>query len=160
MSAAVERFYFGEPDTPRPNVPLSPGVSAVLFDAERRILSMKRTRGDCWRLPGGRIDIGESAQACCMREMREETGLKTRITGLVVSNTDPRSVVSYPDGNVHQSFVLCFEVERIAGELCVGEESEGFRWCDRSEIDTIKLIPDSRMNAIDAWAAGESAFIR
>ena len=29
-----EIFYDGEPDTPRPNVPLSPGVAAVIFDTQ------------------------------------------------------------------------------------------------------------------------------
>ena len=74
-----ERFFYNDPDAPAPNVPLSPGVSAVIFDSERRILFMKRTRGDYWSLPGGRMDIGESAQDCCIRETFEETGLETRI---------------------------------------------------------------------------------
>ena len=155
-----EIFYYGEPECPVPNVPLSPGVSAVIFDSERRILFMKRTRGDYWCLPGGRMDIGESAQDCCVRETQEETGLETRIVRLISANTNPRSVVHYPDGNVHQSFVLCFEVEVIGGDLNTGHESEGFRWCSREEIDDLKLIPDSRINALDAWANQTAAFIR
>ena len=99
-----EIFYDGEPGDPRPNVPLSPGVAAVIFDADRRVLILKRSRGIYWSLPGGRLDIGESAHACCMRETLEETGLQTRIVRLISANTDPRRVVHYPDGNVHQSF--------------------------------------------------------
>lgn len=156
----TERFYYGEPDTPKPNMPLSPGVSAVIFDEQRRILFMKRTRGDYWSLPGGRMDIGESAQDCCVRETEEETGLETRIARLISVNTNPGSVVHYPDGNVHQSFVLCFEAEVTGGELKSGHESEGFRWCNREEMDELKLIPDSRFNALDAWANQPAAFIR
>ena len=155
-----ERFYFEEHDVPAPNVPLSPGVSAVIFDSTRRILFMKRTRGAYWCLPGGRMDIGESAQDCCIRETQEETGLQTRIVRLISVNTNPRSVVHYPDGNVHQSFVLCFEAEVVYGELNAGEESEGFRWCHQNEIEELLLIPDSRFNALDAWANQSAAFIR
>lgn len=155
-----ERFYYDEPDTPRPNVPLSPGASAVIFDDRRRILFLKRKHGDYWCLPGGRLDIGESAQDCCCREAEEETGLQVEIVRLISANTNPRSVVHYPDGNVHQSFVLCFEVRVIGGELRENAEAEGFRWCSREELETLRLIPDSRLNALDAWEGQAAAFIR
>ena len=155
-----EIFYFCHPDAPAPNVPLHPGVSAVIFDEAQRILFMKRTRGDWWCLPGGRMDLDESAQDCCIRETREETGLETRIVRLISVNTHPQSVVHYPDGNVHRSFVLCFEAEVIGGTLCEGEETEDFRWLAKNEIDTLKLIPDSRANALDAWSNQPHAFIR
>lgn len=155
-----EIFYDGEPNAPHPNVPLSPGVAAVVFDAQRRALILKRSRGVYWSLPGGRLDIGESAQECCVRETFEETGLQTRIVRLIASNTDPRRVVHYPDGNVHQSFVLCFEAEIIGGELTSSYESEAFRWIGPDEIDNYLLIPDSRLNLLDAWADQPAAFIR
>ena len=156
----TERFFFEEDDAPTPNVPLSPGVSGVIFDDIRRILIMKRTRGDYWSLPGGRMEIGESAQSCCVREVFEETGLRTRIVRLVSVNTNPRSVASYPDGNVHQSFVLCFELEVVGGALQSSIESEGFRWCDVEDMEEVNVIPDSRINAEDAWADQEAAFVR
>lgn len=156
----TERFYFGESDTPAPNRPLSPGVSAVLFDGNRRILFLKRNRSAYWSLPGGRLDVGESAQACCVRETLEETGLQTRIVRIISVNSDPRSIVHYPDGNILQSFVVCFEAEVLSGELIHSAESEEFRWCAREEIDSIKLVPDSRINALDAWTDQVAAFIR
>ena len=155
-----ERFYFCDAEAPAPNVPLHPGVSAVIFDADRRILFMKRTRGDWWCLPGGRMDLDESAQDCCIRETLEETGLQTRIIRLISVNTHPGSVVHYPDGNVHRSFVLCFEAEVIGGALSDSAESEGFRWLAENDLDTLKLIPDSRTNALDAWSNLPHAIIR
>lgn len=156
----LEAFYFEHPEAPQPNTPLHPGVSAVLFDSDRRILFMKRTRSDYWCLPGGRIDMEESAQACCVRETFEETGLQTEVVRLISVNTNPRSVVHYPDGNVHRSFVLCFEVAVIGGELKPSAESSGFRWLSREELDSVLLIPDSRFNALDAWDNVPGAFIR
>lgn len=156
----LERFYFDAPESPNPNVPLSPGVAAVIFDADRRILFLKRTRGDYWCLPGGRMDLGESASDCCVRETLEETGLHTRIVRLIAANTNPGSVVAYPDGNVHQSFVLCFEAEITGGELTANAEAQGFRWCGPDDLIELKVIPDSLLNAQDAWAGQPAAFIR
>ena len=160
LTIPTERFYFGEPDAPAPNRPICPGVSAVLFDAERRILFLKRNRSDYWSLPGGRIDLGELAQECCVRETREETGLETRVVRIISVNSDPRSIAHYPDGNIHQSFVICFEAEILHGSLKKSYESEAFRWCGPGEIDSLRLVPDSRLNALDAWAAQAAAFIR
>lgn len=157
-----ERFYFDDPNAPQPNVPLHPGVSAVLFDSERRILFMKRKHGPYWSLPGGRIDMDESAQDCCVRETLEETGLSTRIRRVISINTSPRSVVHYPDGNIHRSFVICFEAEIVGGELQENAEASGFQWCSREEIEAerIRLIPDSYHNAMDAWSSEPTVFIR
>ncbi len=156
----MERFYFGEPGAPAPNKPIGPGVSAVLFDSERRILFMKRNQSEYWSLPGGRIDLGESAQDCCIRETFEETGFIIRIVRLISVNTDPRSIVHYPDGNILQSFVICFEAEIAGGTLRPSHESEGFCWRGRDEIGDLKLVPDSRLNALDAWTDQIAAFIR
>ncbi|HLJ56768.1 MAG TPA: NUDIX domain-containing protein [Chthonomonadaceae bacterium] len=156
----MERFYYRDPDAPVPNQPLSPGASAVIFDANRRILVLKRARSEYWSLPGGRIDLGESAHDCCIRETFEETGLETRVVRVVSVNTDPSSIVLYPDGNVHRSFFICFEAEVIGGALRASVESEEFRWIACDEIDSIKTIPDSRMNMLDAWSADPAAFIR
>lgn len=36
-----------------------------------------------WSLPGGRVEWGESARACALRELREETGVEAELLGLV-----------------------------------------------------------------------------
>ncbi len=92
----VERFYYDDADCPAPNKPLHPGVSAVIFDSADRVLFMKRSRSDHWCLPGGRMEMHELAQECCIRETLEETGFETEIVRLVSINTNPRSVVHYP----------------------------------------------------------------
>ncbi len=155
-----EKFYFRDPAAPKPNVALSPGVAAVIFDEHRRILLLKRAKGPYWSLPGGRMDVGESAAGCCIRETREETGLETEVVRIIGVYSDPTSIVAYPDGNVQQSFVVLFEARVVGGEFTGCEEAEELYWISREELDSFAVIPDSVLGCEDAWAGVEAALIR
>ncbi len=157
---AEETFYYNDPTSPKPNVPLKPGVAAILFDDLDRILVFKRTRGPYWCIPGGRQDLGESAQDCCIRETFEETGLTTEVSRLVGLYTNPLSICSYPDGNVHQSYIALFECRIISGELTTSNESREFQWMSRDELENFQLLPDNVLCCLDAWKHQPEAFIR
>ena len=158
--SAKERFYYDDPTAPTANVPVQPGAAAIIFDEHDRILIMKRTRGPYWCIPGGRMDVGESAQDCCLRETEEETGLQTRILRLIGLYTNPRSICAYPDGNVHQSYIALFECEVVSGELRESEETGQFHWMSREEMDKYLLLPDNVRCCRDAWERRVAAFIR
>ena len=161
-SSAEERFYYEDPSAPPVNCRLQPGVAAVIFDDERRILILKRTRGPYWGLPGGRQDAGESAPECCVRETREETGLDVRVTRLVGLYTSAGSICAYPDGNVHQSYIALFECEITGGELQKTDETGGWYWMSREDFaaERFLLLPDNVYCCRVAWEAKDAAFIR
>ena len=57
-------------------------VAAVaLIDADGRVLLAQRPEGKemagLWEFPGGKVEGGESPEACLMREMEEELGIST-----------------------------------------------------------------------------------
>jgi len=155
-----ERFYYNDPTAPKPNVPLLPGAAAIIFNEQRRILIMKRRSGPYWCISGGRMDIGESASDCCIRETKEETGLDVKIIRLIGLYTNPNSICAYPDGNVHQSYIALFECEVVGGELAECEETGQFHWMGQDEFENYLLMPDNVLCCRDAWADQEAAFIR
>lgn len=64
-------------------------AAAVIFDAQNRILLVKTTynRFHPWGLPGGGLEYGETAEGALLREIREETSLRTEIDRLLFVKT-------------------------------------------------------------------------
>ncbi|HEV7701463.1 MAG TPA: NUDIX domain-containing protein [Pyrinomonadaceae bacterium] len=96
---------------------LSPGVAAIIRDAQGRILFQKTKQG-IWSLPAGAIDPGEKPAQAIVREIFEETGLVARPDRIIgVVGGPPDQHVEYPNGDVVESTTVVFACEVIAGEL-------------------------------------------
>jgi 8-oxo-dGTP pyrophosphatase MutT (NUDIX family) len=80
-----------------------------------RLLLVRRCDSGTWELPGGRVDVGESAVDAAIRETAEEAGVLVTVTGLVGVFTDPGLVVRASDGTVRQQFAVIFEATAIGG---------------------------------------------
>jgi 8-oxo-dGTP diphosphatase len=76
----------------KPKTPLL-AADGVVFDAVGRVLLVRRKnppfRGR-YALPGGFVDIGETVQDACRRELLEETGVKVGKLRLVGVYSDPK----------------------------------------------------------------------
>ena len=75
-------------------LPTTPALTTdcVIFDPEARVLLIRRGhdpfRG-AYALPGGFVDVGETTESACRREVEEETGLEVRDLQLVGVYSDP-----------------------------------------------------------------------
>ena len=83
-----------------------------------------------WALPGGFVEYGEKTEDATVREVFEETGLKTKINHLVGVYSDPNRD---PRGHtVSIVYVL---------DICNGELKSGDDACDAKFFD-LKNLPD------------------
>jgi 8-oxo-dGTP diphosphatase len=75
--------------------PKTPALATdcVAIDAKGRVLLIRRGHPPFkgrYALPGGFVDVGESVEDACRRELMEETGIKVRRLELIGVYSDPR----------------------------------------------------------------------
>src|SRR6478735_4748219 len=108
-SAPVVRLreYYQDPNTPRAHDVL-PAAFAAVRNVAGEVLLVRRIDDGSWELPGGRIEVGESAAQAVIREVAEESGVVIALVGISGVYSDPTHVLLDPDGTVHQQLALCF----------------------------------------------------
>ncbi|MBV9081742.1 MAG: NUDIX domain-containing protein [Acidobacteriaceae bacterium] len=142
------RDYYYDPEAPKPNS-IRPAAAVALFDSNGNILLLLRKDNDKWTMPGGTLDYGESLADCAVREVREETGLNIRITGLIGTYTDPHILIAYSDGEVRREFTLVYAAEIESGELKIDDESKEAAWVPLPSAIEIPLAESQRRRLKD-----------
>ena len=77
---------------PTPKTPLLT-ADCVVVDAKRRVLLVRRGHPPFkgkYALPGGFVDVGETVEDACRRELMEETGVKAGRLQLLGIYSDPK----------------------------------------------------------------------
>ena len=75
--------------------PTSPLLAAdcVVFDKDQRGVVLIKRKNEPFKgqyaLPGGGVEVGETVEAACIREMKEETNLDIKIIKLIGVYSDP-----------------------------------------------------------------------
>ncbi|MFD0056226.1 NUDIX hydrolase [Streptomyces sp. NPDC005047] len=97
-----------------------PGVTAVVFDDEGRVLLGRRSDNGRWSLIGGIPEPGEQPAACAMREVEEETAVRCVVERMVV--VQALSPVTYDNGDVCQFMDVTFRCRAVGGEARVNDD--------------------------------------
>ncbi len=81
-----------------------------------------------YALPGGFADYGEQLEDCVVREVLEETGLKTQVVSLV-------GVYSAPGRDPRGHFVTAvYELRQTGGAMKAGDDAESATWVPANEV--------------------------
>lgn len=90
-------------------------AACALVDADGRVLIAERPAGrsmaGLWEFPGGKVEPGETPEACLIRELREELGIATEASCLA-----PLTFAShaYPDFHLLMPLFVCRRWQGIA----------------------------------------------
>jgi 8-oxo-dGTP diphosphatase len=110
-------------------------ASAAIFRGPA-VLLIQRGKGaltGLWSLPGGHIEPGETARAAAVREVREETGVESELSGLV----DVHDVILRgSDGTLVAHYLIAVFCGRwLAGEPTPGGDEIAARFVPIEDID-------------------------
>ncbi|MEU6703638.1 NUDIX hydrolase [Streptomyces wuyuanensis] len=98
-----------------------PGVSAVVFDDDGRVLLGRRADTGRWSIIGGIPEPGEQPAAAAVREVYEETAVRCVPERVVLVQTLARPV-TYPNGDKCQFMDVCLRCRAVGGEARVNDE--------------------------------------
>ncbi|MBT2508500.1 NUDIX domain-containing protein [Streptomyces sp. ISL-98] len=97
-----------------------PGVSAIVFDDEGRVLLGRRADTGKWSIIGGIPEPGEQPAATAEREVYEETAVRCVAERVVlVQGLQP---VQYPNGDQCQYMDITFRCRAVGGEARVNDD--------------------------------------
>ncbi|WP_335933065.1 NUDIX hydrolase [Streptomyces sp. PTD5-9] len=99
---------------------LLPGVTAVVFDDEGRVLLGRRSDNGKWALIGGICEPGEEPAATAEREVHEETAVRCVAERVVL--TQALAPVEYANGDRCQYLDVTFRCRATGGEARVNDE--------------------------------------
>ena len=126
-----------------------PGVRAIIVNDTGDILLQRRRDNDLWGLPGGSVEIDETAIEALKREVREETALQVTEAEPMALYCGPRQKFSYPNGDQVQCFAVAFIVRKWEGSpQADGLEGSVVRFFSISDLPE-SLVPVHRQTLED-----------
>ena len=114
-------------------------VAAVaLIDADGRVLLAQRPEGKSmaglWEFPGGKVEQGETPEACLIRELHEELGIDTWESCLA-----PLTFASHSYENFHLLMPL-FACRKWEG-IVQGREGQQLAWVRPNQMRDYPMPP-------------------
>jgi 8-oxo-dGTP pyrophosphatase MutT (NUDIX family) len=138
---------------------LLPAAYAIVRNGLGQVLLVRRADDGYWELPGGRIEVGESASAAVVREVTEEAGVAIKVTGLAGVYSDPGHVLAYPhEEGIYQQVAVCFHAFTPARDAQPDhDETSAAAWFDLEQATQLAMHPAMRQRLTDALVAPDRA---
>lgn len=123
---------------------LVPVSAAALTDPHGRILLTQRPRNKSmaglWEFPGGKIHAGETAEACLIRELKEELGILAAQNDLTLFTTLSHD---YSQFQLHMALFTCYRWQGTPSP----QEGQKMRWVLLKELNAYPM-PEANAPAI------------
>ncbi|SNT32523.1 NUDIX hydrolase [Rhodococcoides kyotonense] len=134
------------------------GVSAVVLDADERILLTRRRDNGLWAIVSGILEPGEEPGPAALREIAEETGLDAELVRL--TSVDVTEKITYPNGDVAQYLDITFLARHTGGVARVADdENLAVEWFDLTDLPD-DLTTTSHLRITKALSGSAEAWFR
>jgi len=124
--------------------PIIRAAGGLVWNKDNELLMIFRQ--DKWDLPKGKVDDGETLEACAIREVQEETGLINLTLGNFVGITQHEYFDKYLQKEVikesHWFVMQANSNEQLIPQI--EEQITEIRWVPKEEINT--LLKNSYLN--------------
>lgn len=122
------------------------GVNAAVFK-DRFLLTTLRKDDNCWELPGGWAELGESPRDTLVRELKEETSIIIKPLNII-------DVITRFPGDFSQTYTsyhLLINSEYVSGQFLPSSETLDLKFINESEISLLTWHRDHQSMAIKAF---------
>jgi len=123
-----------------------PTVGVICFRGDE-VLLIRRGKpprlGD-WSIPGGRLEWNEPVQACALRELMEETGVRAELLGLV-------DVIDGFFGEGRHYVLIDYAARWIEGEPVAGDDADDARFMPVNEAIAMVQWAATKQIIREAW---------
>lgn len=117
-----------------------------------KILLVREQVDNCWTLPGGWADVGESPSQSVEREVKEESGLRVKaykLVGIYDANRMTSAALA-----VFHAYKIIFLCEIMGGDLSTGDETSEAEYFHITRIpENLSLLRTNKRHIEDAFVA-------
>lgn len=131
---------------------ICPSARIIVENENQEVLVIERADNGKTGIPAGSLEENETIEACIIREVREETGIKiTALEVIGISSNPDAETVRYPNGDEIQYFTVEFYSNHWEGTLKPedGGEVKSARF---ASPEIVKQLPDNERSAFESLA--------
>ncbi|MFD2698980.1 (deoxy)nucleoside triphosphate pyrophosphohydrolase [Paenibacillus shunpengii] len=111
-------------------------AAAIIEDTDGRILIARRREGKSqaglWEFPGGKIEVGESPEACLVRELQEEMNIEIEPYAFFAVNEHAYETVTIR--------LIAYKANMRGGTIELSDHDE-YRWIQVGEMAGYSFAP-------------------
>jgi len=113
-------------------------VDALIISEGKVLLIKRKNPPEGWALPGGLMDVGETAEEAVVRELREETGLKAHPDDVEFLHvrSDPKR-----DPRFH-AVSLVYKICIFSGKAEAADDATELGWFTHDQLQTMPIAFD------------------
>jgi ADP-ribose pyrophosphatase YjhB (NUDIX family) len=155
MSSAASR---GKQPSPRGPIPSWYFALVVVRLGHRFLLTQERKYNAAWSIPGGRVEPGETLAEAAIREVLEETGVPTRLEGILRVEHSP---IEHAPGEGSARIRVIFvgsPVDDTAPRTTPDDESLGAAYLTLDQIRELPLRGAELRMLLESVAGGAPIF--